>query len=84
MTIMAFAFLAIAIVTKDPLFSKFGVPIEFEWVIGLFLTGFTSWKIYFNPLKERVIKTESETAVIKTDVASIKSDVILIKNKLLK
>ena len=84
---LAFAFLIVGIVTKDPIFEAFGVPPEFEWVVGLFITGFTSWKIYLNPLKERIIGVETNVASLKSDVTSnfslIKSDLDLIKNKLL-
>ncbi len=59
------------------------MPIEFEWVVGLFLTGLTSWKLYLNPLKERVITIEKEVSSIKTDVRDIKEDVHLIKDKIL-
>lgn len=74
----------VAIATKDPIFSGLGVPTEYEWVVGLFVTGLSSWKLYFGPLKERVIKTEMEVTSIQTDVRSIKSDTSLIKEKLLK
>lgn len=73
----------VAIVTKDPLFASFGVPAEFEWVVGLFITSFSSWTLYFHPLKERVIKTEIEVSSIKTDVHSIKTDVSMIKEKII-
>ena len=82
--LLAAAFLIVAIVTKDPLFSTVGLPAEYEWVVGLFITGLSSWKLYFGPLKERVIKTEKEVSSIQTDVKSIKSDTSLLKEKLLK
>ncbi len=82
--LLAAAFLIVGIVTKDPLFSTFGIPAEYEWVVGLFVTGLSSWKLYFGPLKERVIKTEKEVSAIQTDVKAIKSDTSLIKEKLLK
>lgn len=82
--LLAAAFLIVAIVVKDPVFSGLGVPAEYEWVVGLFVTGLSSWKLYFGPLKERVIKTEMEVSSIQTDVKAIKSDTSLIKEKLLK
>ncbi len=82
--LLAAAFLIVAIATKDPLFSGVGVPAEYEWVVGLFITGLSSWKLYFGPLKERVIKTEREVSNIQMDVKSIKSDTTLLKDKLLK
>lgn len=81
---LAFSFLIVAIITHDPIFSKFGVPMEFEWVVGLFITGFSSWKLYFNPLKKRVMDSEKDISVLKADVHSIKEDTTLIKEKLLK
>src|SRR3989338_911499 len=74
---LAGAFLIVAIATKDPVFSGLGVPAEYEWVVGLFITGLSSWKLYFGPLKERVIKTEKEVSSIQTDVKSIKADTTL-------
>src|SRR3989338_10474250 len=82
--ILSFSFLVVAIITKDPIFSTFGVPPEFEWIVGLFITGLTSWRLYFNPLKERVIKTEKEVSSIKTNIEFIKADTNLIKEKILK
>ena len=81
---LSLALLIVAIVTKDPIFAQFGVPPEFEWIVGLFVTGLTSWKLYFNPLKERVIKTEKEVSSIKTNIEFIKADTNLIKEKILK
>ncbi len=82
-TILSFAFLFVAIITKDPLFSSVGVPPEFEWVVGLFITGLTSWKLYFNPLKERVIKVERKVDFIQGEISSIKTDTTFIKEKVL-
>ena len=81
---LASAFLILAILTKDPIFSNFGVPNEFEWVIGLFITCLTSWKLYFAPLKERVIMTEKEVSYIKSTLSSMQTDLGLIKQKLIK
>jgi len=81
--ILAGAFLIVAIATRDPLFSGIGVPAEYEWVVGLFITGLSSWKLYFGPLKERVIRTEKEASTIQADVKSIKFDTTLLKDKLL-
>lgn len=85
--ILAFSFLIIAVATKDPLFKGFGVPQEYEWVVGFFLVGLSSWKLYFNPLKERVINVEKKISSldsgVKTGFSSIKEDLTLIKNKLI-
>jgi hypothetical protein len=80
--VLAFSFLVVAILTHDPIFSKFGVPVEFEWVVGLFITGLSSWKLYFNPLKKRVMDSEKEIISLKSEVHSIKEDTLLIKEKL--
>lgn len=84
MVLLAFSFLIIAIVTNDPIFTRLGVPMEFEWVVGLFITGLSSWKLYFNPLKERAIRTERKVSTLKSEVDSIKEDTSLIKNILIK
>lgn len=81
---LSFAFLIVAIVTNDPIFAQFGVPMEFEWVVGLFLTGLSSWKLYFSPLKERVVYLEKNITSIKTGMNSISEDIHLIKEKLIK
>ncbi len=87
---LSLALLIVAIVTKDPIFAQLGVPPEFGWIVGLFITGFTSWKLYLDPLKERVIKVErkvdvlhSEVSSIKTDIEFIRTDTNLIKEKIL-
>ena len=82
--ILSFSFLVVAIITKDPIFSTFGVPPEFEWIVGLFITGLTSWRLYFNPLKERVIKVERKVDFMQGEISSIKADTTLIKEKVLK
>ncbi|MBI5871603.1 hypothetical protein HZB88_00795 [archaeon] len=81
--LLAGSFMIAAIITKDPIFSAIGVPAEFEWVVGLFLTGFSSWKLYFSPLKERVISTEKEIGSIKTSVERIEKNVDMLTNKIL-
>lgn len=81
--LLAWSFLIVAIVQKDPIFSNFGVPPELEWVVGLFITALSSWKLYFDPIKQRMIRTEKEVVSIKTDVSAIKSDVSLIKDNLI-
>lgn len=83
-SILAAAFLIIAIITKDPIFTTFGVPAEFEWVVGIFITCLSSWKLYFSPLKERVVKLEKKVVVIESHLANIKNDLIIIKEILLK
>ena len=81
--LLAWALIIVAIVQKDPLFTSFGVPPEFEWVVGLFIAALSSWQLYFDPLKKRVLHTETEVNAIKTDVTAIKADTTLIKEKLL-
>lgn len=81
---LSWAFLIVAIVQKDPIFSSFGVPAEFEWVVGIFITSLTSWKLYFDPLKQRVINTEKDVTSIKTEVSSIKEDTRFIKEEIIR
>ncbi len=89
-TLLATAFLIVSIATKDPIFSAFGVPNEFEWVVGLFIAGLTSWKLYFGPMKNRIIHlekqssyTRAEIRYIKEGLGSIRSDLNIIKEKLI-
>ena len=75
--------LVVAIITKDPLFSQFGVPAEFEWIVGMVFAGFTSWRLYFNPLKERLIKCEIALTSVTTDMCALRNNILLIKEKIL-
>jgi hypothetical protein len=58
LTMLAFSFFIVGLVTKDPIFSTIGVPKEYEWVVGLFLSFFTAWKFYFDPIKKRITQLE--------------------------
>lgn len=82
------SFLIVGIITKDPLFAQFGVPSEYEWVVGMVIAGLLSWRVYFNPLKKKVYAMDREIGEIKaemrTEFRTIKSDLILIKEKILK
>ena len=83
LTLLAFSFLVIAIVTKDPIFSQFGVPLEYEWTVGLFITALASWKLYFNPLKNIVMINQRDIKSIKTSINHMGQDLHLIKEKIL-
>lgn len=78
--IIAFSFLIIALVTKDPIFEVIGLPTEYEWVGGLFTSAFTAWLTYFRPLKNRVTKLEINTGKIGEKVDGIDKNVEWIKN----
>ncbi len=80
--IQLFVFL-IAIATKDPIFQNIGLPVGYEWIAGLILSGFSLWSFYLNPLKKRVNHIEINVSSIKTDVENIKGDVSLIKNRII-
>lgn len=56
-------FLAMAIITKDPVtFLGIEMPIELQWLVSLLFFGFGSWQFYLNPLKERLIRLERNFA----------------------
>ena len=74
--------LAGAILTRDPIFSSFGVPLEFEWVVGLFIAGSAAWKVYFAPLKERVVKNETGIVGVLARLKGVEEDVHLVKQKM--
>ncbi len=82
------SFLIVGIITKDPLFAQFGVPSEYEWVVGMVIAGFLSWRVYFNPLKKKVYAMDRELGEIKTEIRSkfsnIEADLSLIIDKVLK
>ncbi len=80
--LLAVSFLVIAIATRDPIFAQWGVPVEFEWVVGVALALLGSWKIYLNPLKERLLVTEKDIVFLKTTVTYIKSEVEVMKSDL--
>ena len=86
--LLACSFLVVAILTRDPLFTEYGIPPEFEWIIGFFIGLFFSWKYYFNPLKKRIMTLEKEVtgfqASTKASFEMIKDDLTLIKERLLK
>jgi len=74
MIIFSFSVLVVAIVTKDPFFDKFGVPLEFEWIIGLFIAGLSSWKLYFNPMKNSRHNVEKDMIGLEKDVSFTKEE----------
>ena len=78
--LLACSFLLVAIITRDPLFTTYGVPPEFEWIIGFFIAAFFSWKYYFNPLTKRVTKSENKITILETSVEYIKSDINIIRS----
>ncbi|MBI2575450.1 hypothetical protein HYV82_06220 [Candidatus Woesearchaeota archaeon] len=82
--VLASSFLIVGIAKNDPLFSGLGVPLEFEWVVGVFISGLSSWKLYFNPMERRITKLEIGQSKMRTDIAGIKSDVHLIKERLMR
>lgn len=74
--------LIIALLTKDPVFEAVGLPKEYEWIGGLFVSLFLMWQFYLSPLKERVIETEKDVREIKTDVKNIKEGIDRIEIKI--
>jgi len=80
---LAAASLIVAIITKDPLFAKFGVPAEYEWVIGMAITLFSTWKLYFDPMKQRLISLEKRFEKMDAKVEAIQIDIHLIKDKIM-
>lgn len=76
--------LLIGIITKDPIsFGTYQIPTEIQWLGSLFASFFGAWQFYLKPLKERVIKTETEVSSMKSDIGSIKHDTNLIKDKII-
>jgi hypothetical protein len=80
---VSFSSLIVAIATDDPLIAAFGVPAEYEWVVGLSIAAITSWRIYFNPMKERLMRLEKRFGKMEEAMQRIGDDVRLIKEKLL-
>ena len=83
---LGISFLFVGIITRDPLFADFGVPAEYEWIVGLFMAALASWKIYFNPMKQRIgnleRKVDTLDAKLDANLGMIQADLQLIKEKL--
>lgn len=79
-------FLFVGIITKDPLFAQFGVPAEYEWIVGMFMAALASWRIYFNPMKQRIGNLERKVDALDTKLGAslgmIQADLQIIKEKL--
>ena len=86
MVLMIF-FLIFALATKDPI-EEIITTIPAFWHFSLTSLGgaFTIWQVYLNPLKERVIATETNVASLKSETTAnfkfIKEDLKEIKDKL--
>lgn len=87
------SFLVVGIITRDPLFAQFGVPGEYEWVVGMFMAVLASWRVYFNPIKQRVGRLETRVEALDAKltaqmdgldkrIENMHGDIHLIKEKL--
>lgn len=83
LTMFAACFLVVSIVTRDPIFTQFGVPMEFEWVVGMCAILSACWRFYLRPWKERCFGTERDVSAIKADLDAMRVDLSLIKAKLI-
>ncbi|MEK6867464.1 MAG: hypothetical protein AABX98_01440, partial [Nanoarchaeota archaeon] len=79
---LGISFLFVGIITRDPLFADFGVPAEYEWIVGMFIVALASWKIYFNPMKQRIGNLERKVDTLDAKLGMIQEDLQLIKEKL--
>ncbi len=87
MVLMIF-FFTFALVTNDPIEEILTtIPAFWQFLLTALGGAFTIWKVYLNPLKERVIRLETNMAslISKTDTnfSSIKEDLKMLKDKLL-
>ena len=70
-----------AIITKDPItIAGIELSMESQWIGSLIIFGLGSWKLYFNPLKEKVYSLDREIGEVKSDVSNLKSDVSNLKS----
>lgn len=77
------ALMFMAIKTNDPVsFLGIEIPMELQWFGSLGVTMFGLWKLYLDPLKDKVMKIDKTVESLKTDVNNIKKDIILIKQHL--
>jgi predicted ferric reductase len=72
--------LIMAIVTKDPIFTPIGLPVEYEWIAGILTSGALSWWYYLKPMKDRVVKLETRTASINAKLDGVKETMDWIKS----
>lgn len=77
-------FLAFALATNDPIEKLLTTIPEFwQFLLTTICGAFTLWKVYLNPLKERVISLEIEMASLKSEVrtnfSAIQEDLKIIK-----
>ena len=70
--IVGASLLIVAIASNDPVtIAGITLPMEVQWFASLLVLGFGTWKVYFSPLKERVIHTEKEIAAINVHITPI-------------
>ncbi|OIO64109.1 hypothetical protein AUJ68_07310 [Candidatus Woesearchaeota archaeon CG1_02_57_44] len=79
----ASSFLIVGMLTKDPLFSAFGVPLEFEWAVGTGIVLFGAWHFYLHPMNRRLVRTEQDISGINGELRHMRTDITLIKHLLL-
>lgn len=80
--IFLFAFLTIAIISKDPInILGITIPMEMQWLGSLLISGFGAWQFYLNPLKKKVYTMDREIGEVKTSVKHIEKSVDILANK---
>jgi len=82
-------FLLFALFTKDPIDEILTtIPAFWQFMIASLSGAFAIWKTYLNPLKERVIRVETNVASLDSKVdmgfSSIKEDLTMIKQFFMK
>jgi hypothetical protein len=79
--VYALLVLLLVIFSGDPFETP--LPQEYQWLVTLFVAWISLWRLYLNPLKERVITIEKDFEGIKKDIHHIKEDVSKIKEYIL-
>ncbi len=76
------ALLIIAILTNDPIPGLEGLSKDAQWIMSLAGVGIGLWKLYLNPLKQKVFSLDREMGEVKTRVSHLEHNIKEIKNEL--
>ncbi len=68
-------FLVFALYTKDPIEEIITtIPAFWQFVLTSLGGAFTIWKVYLNPLKEKVYWIDKEVAMVKTTLSKVEGE----------
>ena len=78
-------FFVLSLTTNDPIEEIItAIPAFWQFMITALSGSFAIYKVYLNPLKERVITTEKDISSIKTDIGNTKENINEMKPYIMK